>query len=421
MSDSQGLEALGNRCDPASILPPELLTAILLLVCDGRPDTICKLALVSCVWRSFVSEEPQLWTRIIIDDHLYRLGGSASDDLQSRRERTIRFVKCCISRSKSALLDITLDWNADDYESPVSDQVTAKEIILQLMGENREHSKRWRSLTWLEDGGNVITLWDFVGLLPPVMPNLRRIRLFGLTWKPRDEERWSNKTTPVFPHCPALWSLELVRFEGRHLQDSFLSQIDYSSISALTYEAAHRWMLHDLARLNSFYALQTLTIRTGWSFGILEGGRMVPETRHPQVEGISDPSKLPTIQLPNLRTLCLSLRDRPHMSILVLSLLRSPRLENLTFRLCGRTKRQYSSELSKFADYACDLLRQVNTIRLDTYYQPCQNLESDLVYFLERACSLRELRLCPALAALVGRRLEDEIKHAGWKFSLCIS
>lgn len=198
MSDSQGLEALGNRCDPASILPPELLTAILLLVCDGRPDTMCKLALVSCVWRSFVSEEPQLWTRIIIDDHLYRLGGSASDDLQSRRERTIRFVKCCISRSKSALLDITLDWNADDYKSPVSDQVTAKEIILQLMGENREHSKRWRSLTWLEDGGNGITLWDFVGLLPPVMPNLRRIRLFGLTWKPRDEERWSNKRLLYF-------------------------------------------------------------------------------------------------------------------------------------------------------------------------------------------------------------------------------
>ena len=422
MSDSQGLEAFGGRYDPASILPSELLGAILLRVCDGRPQTIRTLMLVSRAWHSFVCEEPQVWATIIIDDFLrYHLGGSASYNLQSRRERTLRFIECCISRSKSALLDITLDWDGDDHEGAAYDQETAKELILRLIGENGEHGKRWRSLTWVEDFGNETTLWDFAGLLPPIMPNLRQLRLFGLTWNPWDETGWSNKTILPFPRCPALRDLELVQFKGRDPQDPILSHIDDGSLSMLTYEAAHYWELHDLARLNTFSALQTLTIRTGWPIGLLEGGGEMLNTCHLEVVEISDPSKLPPVHLPNLRTLCLALRDRPHMSTLVLSLLRAPRLENLKFWLCDWSRGPYTSDFSKFADCAGDLLLQAKLIRLDTDYDPCHKLENDLVYFLERAHSLRKLLLCPPLAALVGRRLEDERKKAGWSFSVCTS
>ncbi len=169
----------------------------------------------------------------------------------------------------------------------------AKELIFLLMGENREHSKRWRSLTWVEDWADGITLWDFAGFLPPIMPTPRQLRIFGLIWGPMDEERWLNKTTLPFPRCPTLCNLELVCFKGHDPQDPFFL---YGSLPMLTYKALRFWKLHDLARLSSFYPLQTLAIRT-------VGGRKLLETCHQKVEGISDP----------FRTHCLALRDRPHI------------------------------------------------------------------------------------------------------------
>src|SRR5258708_16829291 len=116
-------------------------------------------------------------------------------------------------------------------------------------------------------------------------------------------------------------------------------------------------------------------------------------TCHKEVEGIEDPAKLPTVHLPNLRTLCLGVLSLPHISTLVLSLLRVPRMETLEFELVG-CKKAYGSDFYHFADQVGHLLQQAKIIRLNTNYKRCEKLESDLVYFLERAHSLRELRLC---------------------------
>src|SRR5260370_596562 len=100
-------------------------------------------------------------------------------------------------------------------------------------------------------------------------------------------------------------------------------------------------------------------------------------------------------------------------------LLRVPRLETLEFELVCWSK-VYRSDLYHFADQVGHLLQQAKIIRLNTDYERCEKLESDLVYFLERAHSLRELLLCTSLARVVGRRiLEDEVKRSGWGFSIC--
>jgi len=102
-----------------------------------------KLVLMSRTWYSCVCEEPQLWTKMILGDHLhYYLGGPATDDPHSRREWALRFVECSNSKSKFARLDIKLDWGAGDYDGPTYDQETPKELVVGENGEIKRDEDR---------------------------------------------------------------------------------------------------------------------------------------------------------------------------------------------------------------------------------------------------------------------------------------
>jgi F-box-like len=409
IGDIQEENSISPHPDPLSILPPELFIDILSLLCDGSPKSIRNLLKVSTSWYKSVCDAPQLWSTITVnglrDDLQFDCG--PRDGLGV--ERTMSFLKCSLSRSKSALLDISLGWDNDGCDGPGHEEENNGTRIVQcLMGQNNIHCKRWRSLMWSETWP---TLGDAMAILPPLLPSLQRLKL-------ADISIYSKRSLCPFPCCPALRCLEIVRFDD--FCAPVLQHIDHRSLSILVFEPRFQWTFRDLRRLDSFGNLQALTIRTGNPVEILCGFIELLESCHNGIEGVQDPAQLQPIHFPRLRELHIECRRRPHLATILFALFRAPALKHLEFRsIWWWGDLRYVGDLLNFAHHAHHLLDTIEVLKLDLHNAMSELLEYEVIHFLHQTRSLRELHLGEKLHKDLGKRVHDEARKFGWLFKIC--
>lgn len=288
-----------NKC------PPEILSMIFKFSIVGNPQNIQRLLLVCKRWHNFILQDPQMWNTIHI-----RVPNDEWD-VESWALSTSSFVKCCLERSRSTLLDLELDftymrtsrqqlidrldatcgfetdddgvlrdWLASlDYDDLLDhDDLIgscgpehAVDLIDELIGPAGEIMERWGSLkilfpTYFENETLLLGIWS--KLIYPAA-NLSSIYLEELDHLDDADPDEGTFLVPYFPKITCLTISDLRNWDTR------LSFIP-ASLQRLSAETnLEPAFLRQLARFNQ---LTCLTLRGIYRSRVDDGNHSTPHS-----------------------------------------------------------------------------------------------------------------------------------------------
>ena len=255
--DADSLNSLWRR--RSDLLPYEILSAIFSYISHSHILHLRHLLFVCRSWNLVILQEAALWSSIRIDRELHRY---FEERKGFNNAQAANFVSLCISRSKSHLLSIILDfssfgtWSSMVRESIKTDLFPLLGILIGPLGQ---HALRWHSL----EGDSMIHVSEIISMLPPHLPQLKFLRLYLF--------QWDQQNNLTFPPCPNLELLEL--HEHQEYARQLFGECHSHTVKELLVESKWVWHDEDLLYLASFRSITRLTLCSS-----LEGAHFRVET-----------------------------------------------------------------------------------------------------------------------------------------------
>jgi len=200
-SDADPLNSsCGRRNGRENVLPYEILSKIFSYISHGHILHLRHLPFVCRSWSFVILHEAKLWSSIRIDYKLYQHFRDSKYYNVFDYARAENFISLCVSRSRSHLLSINLDFSSFITWSDVAKKCIRWELVpllVTLVGRLHEHALRWHSLEW----HSLFHVSEIISILPPCLPQLKCLRLYSFQWDLGNEL--------IFPGCPNLEVFEL--------------------------------------------------------------------------------------------------------------------------------------------------------------------------------------------------------------------
>ena len=258
------LDSPRRRHNINDLLPLEILTAIFSDISRDHILHLRHLFLVCRSWSIVVLQEAELWSTIRIDRELYRHFRAPALGAGVKDTQATKFISLCISRSKSHLLSVILDFRSFMIWSRTLGQVINLDLfklIRILVGNLGQHALRWQSLEWhsMVELGRAS---EIISILPHCLPQLRYLRLY--------EFQWDRQSDLSFPHCPSLTVVEL--HEHQEYSTRLLGESNCPIIEELHIESKMAWYFEDLRYILAFRNIRRLTLCSS-----CEGAQVAPE------------------------------------------------------------------------------------------------------------------------------------------------
>ena len=228
------------------VLPYEILSAIFSYISHDHILHLRHLLSVCRSWSLVILQDAELWSSIRVDYELYQHFGAYGG--VSNAQAAI-FLSLCISRSRSHPLSIILDFSAfPDWSNLVKRGLRLNLIPLLgiLVGHQDQHALRWHTL----ECHDLSFVSEIISILPPHLPQLKCLRLYGFQWDVRKE--------PMFLRFPNLEVVELHDLEEyeRHL----LSECHSNTVKELLIENERVWGFDDVCYIAGFRSVHRLTL-----------------------------------------------------------------------------------------------------------------------------------------------------------------
>ena len=292
-SDTDSLNSSWHRRNDT--LPYEILSAIFSYISHDHILHLRHLLFVCRSWSVVILQDAKLWSSIRIDDEIQQYFDT---DGVFNNAQAADFVSLCISRSRSHPLSIMLDFGTFatlNLLDTAGLRMNMIPLLRILIGHLDQHALRWRSL----ECQDLFYVSKILSILPPHLPQLKSVRLYGCQWDERSET--------IFPHCP---NLKVVELHGHQEYDAHLfGEFHARTVKELLVECNWGWGLEDVCYIARFRSILRLTL-VSWPQG--------------PGFGVQDPEKIHLPQLKDLR-----LEDCIHSALV--GLLSAPSLSKVEF------------------------------------------------------------------------------------------
>ena len=295
---SSDTDPLNSSCRRRNdLLPYEILGAIFSYISYGHILRLRHLLFICRSWNLVILQDAELWSSIRIDSELHRYFDASR---KFHKAQAANFIALCISRSRSHLLNIILDFSSVDTGSRIVKEDIRFNLIPLLgilVGHLDQHALRWHSL----ECHHLIYVSEIVSILPLRLPQLKFLRLYGFQWD-RGNWNWGRRNQSIFPRCP---NLEVVEFHG-HLEYEMqiFDECNSHTVKELLIQRKWAWNAGDLRYIASFRSVLRLTLFSslkGAQFGMNNLEKIhLPQLKDLRLKGCIDPALVGLLSAPSL-------------------------------------------------------------------------------------------------------------------------